>query len=192
KDEDVILLDEPGENVHVNIRHTKDYQFVTVNVFSTTYSKVFLINASDPLSGLTLVWECEACAHCIIEHHHGYLYLFTNADRGGQSVDCHYLLRSPLNSSGPRKWENVFIDDDDLIIEDVDFSNSHLALIVREGERFRLCTIALPMPNNKGAVHLREVFPHFLPLPESVSQISPGTNYDFFSSIMRFTISSPV
>lgn len=40
KDEDVILLDEPGENVHVNIRHTKDYRFVTVNVFSTTYSKV--------------------------------------------------------------------------------------------------------------------------------------------------------
>ncbi|PWA59727.1 prolyl oligopeptidase family protein [Artemisia annua] len=192
KDEDVILLDEPGENVHVNIRHTKDYRFVTVNVFSTTYSKVFLINAADPLSGLTLVWECEACAHCIIEHHHGYLYLFTNADRGGQSVDCHYLLRSPLNSSGPRKWENVFIDDNDLIIEDVDFSDSHLALIVREGERLRLCSVALPMQNNKGAVHLREVFPHFLPLPESVSQISPGTNYDFFSSIMRFTISSPV
>lgn len=45
KDEDVMLLEEPGENVHVNIRHTKDFQFVTVNVFSTTYSKVFaLIN----------------------------------------------------------------------------------------------------------------------------------------------------
>ncbi|KAL8231372.1 hypothetical protein R6Q57_001150 [Mikania cordata] len=169
KDEDVILLEEPGENVHVNIRHTKDFQFVTVNIFSTTYSKVYLINAADPLSGLTLVWECEACAHCIIEHHQGYLYLFTNADRSGQSVDFHYLLRKPLHSSGPRKWENVFIDEKNLIIEDVDFCNSHL-----------------------GAVHLRELYPSFLPLPESVSQISPGTNYDFYSSIMRFTISSPV
>lgn len=42
KDEDVILLEEPGENVHVNIRHTKDFKFVTVNVFSTTYSKKIL------------------------------------------------------------------------------------------------------------------------------------------------------
>ncbi|MFS7974058.1 putative oligopeptidase B [Helianthus anomalus] len=187
-----MLLEEPGENVHVNIRHTKDFQFVTVNIFSTTYSKVYLINAADPLYGLTLVWECEACAHCIIEHHQGYLYLFTDADRGGQSVDCHYLHRSPLHSSGPRKWENVFIDDEDLIIEDVDFCNSHMVLIIREGGRFRLCSVALPMTSSKGAAYLRELYPNFLPLPESVSQISPGTNYDFYSSIMRFTISSPV
>ncbi|KAM0032180.1 putative oligopeptidase B [Helianthus debilis subsp. tardiflorus] len=192
KDEDVMLLEEPGENVHVNIRHTKDFQFVTVNIFSTTYSKVYLINAADPLSGLTLVWECEACAHCIIEHHQGYLYLFTDADRGAQSVDCHYLLRSPLYSSGPRKWENVFIDDEDFIIEDVDFCNSHMVLIIREGGRFRLCSVALPMTSSKGAAYLRELYPNFLPLPESVSQISPGTNYDFYSPIMRFTISSPV
>lgn len=41
-DEDVMLLEEPEENVHVNIRHTKDFKFVTVYVFSTTYSKVLL------------------------------------------------------------------------------------------------------------------------------------------------------
>ncbi|KAL7606042.1 hypothetical protein Lser_V15G20495 [Lactuca serriola] len=192
KDEDVILLEEPEENVHVNIRHTKDFKFVTVYVFSTTYSKVFLINAADPLSGLTLVWECEACAHCIIEHHQGYLYLFTNANKEGNSVNYHYILRSPLHSSSPRKWENVFIDDNDLVIEDVDFCDSHLVLIVKEGERFRLCSVALPLPRNKDVFHLKELGLHFLPLPESVSQISPGPNYDFYSPIMRFTISSPV
>ncbi|KAL4560309.1 hypothetical protein LXL04_032459 [Taraxacum kok-saghyz] len=40
KDEDVILLEEPAQNLHVNIRHTKNFKFVTVNVFSTTISKV--------------------------------------------------------------------------------------------------------------------------------------------------------
>lgn len=38
--------------------------------------------------------------------------------------------------------------------------------------------------------HLKELGLHFLPLPESVSQISHGPNYDFYSPIMRFTISS--
>nr|KAJ0223977.1 hypothetical protein LSAT_V11C200082240 [Lactuca sativa] len=142
-DEDVMLLEEPEENVHVNIRHTKDFKFVTVYVFSTTYSKVFLINATDPLSGLTLVWECEACAHCIIEHHQGYLYIFTNANKEGQSVNYHYILRSPLHSSSPRKWENVFIDDNDLVIEGVDLYDTF------EGERFRLWSVALPLPRNK-------------------------------------------
>lgn len=39
-DEDVLILEESDENVYVNIRHTKDFRFVTVNTFSTTSSKV--------------------------------------------------------------------------------------------------------------------------------------------------------
>lgn len=39
-DKDVLLLEEPEGNVFVTIRHTKDFRFVTVNTFSTTYSKL--------------------------------------------------------------------------------------------------------------------------------------------------------
>ena len=39
-EEDVKLLEESDDNVYVNIRHTKDFQFVTVNTFSLTSSKV--------------------------------------------------------------------------------------------------------------------------------------------------------
>lgn len=39
-DDDVLLLEELDENVYVNIRHTKDFCFVTVNTFSPTSSKV--------------------------------------------------------------------------------------------------------------------------------------------------------
>ncbi|KAI3719168.1 hypothetical protein L6452_20062 [Arctium lappa] len=83
KDEDVILLEGMVENVHVNIRHTKDFRFITVNVFSTTYAK------------------------------------------------------------------SVCIDNKDLIVEDANFYDSYLVLTVREGGRFKLCSIALPLPNNK-------------------------------------------
>lgn len=38
--EDVLLLEESDEGVHINIRHTKDFHFVTVNTFSLTSSKV--------------------------------------------------------------------------------------------------------------------------------------------------------
>lgn len=55
---------------------------------------------------MTLVWESEANVHCIIEHHQGYLYLFTDAAIKGQPVDHHYLLYSPVASScSPRNWE---------------------------------------------------------------------------------------
>lgn len=60
------------------------------------------------MSGLKLVWECDALAHCTIEHHRGYLYLFTDAPKGGRSVECHYLLCSPVDLSSTRKWEVVW------------------------------------------------------------------------------------
>ncbi|PKI64747.1 hypothetical protein CRG98_014879 [Punica granatum] len=191
-EDDVLLLEEPNDNVYVNLRHTKDFQFVTVNTFSTTSSKVFLIDAANPLSGLTLIWECEGQAHCIVEHHRGILYLFTDASKDGQSVDHHYLLRSPLSTSGPRIWENVFVLEEDSVVEDVDFSDKYLALIIREGKNFRICSVTLPLPVGKGELNLKELNPQFLPLPQSVTQISPGPNYDFCSTTMRFTISSPV
>ncbi|OVA10529.1 Peptidase S9 [Macleaya cordata] len=191
-EDDVLLVEESDENIYLNIRHTKDFQFVSVNVFSNTFSKVYLINAADPLSGMKLVYECEPHAHCIVEHHRGYLYLFTDAAKEGQPVDFHYLLCCPVEVSESRNWETIFLDESDFVIEDVDFNDTHLVLILREGQKFKICSIPLPLPNRKGAVALKELNPSFLPLPKYVAQISPGPNYDYYSSTMRFTISSPV
>jgi len=41
------------------------------------------------------------------------------------------------------------VDDPDLIIEDVDFSDKYLALIVREGKKVQLCSVGLPLPFGK-------------------------------------------
>lgn len=41
-DEDVLVLEESDNDVFVNIRHTKDFRFVTVNTFSIESSKVLL------------------------------------------------------------------------------------------------------------------------------------------------------
>ena len=67
------------------------------------------MNAADPLSGMTLVWECKGQAHCIVEHHKGYLYVFTDAAKDGQLADSHYLLCTSLDaSSSPRIWQVVW------------------------------------------------------------------------------------
>ncbi|KAG9440773.1 hypothetical protein H6P81_020938 [Aristolochia fimbriata] len=193
--EDVLLLEEFDENVYVNIRNTKDFRFVTVHTFSNTFSRVYLINGADPMSGMTLVWECEPQAHCIIEHHRGYLYLFTDAARTALDtpMDSHYLLRCSVEAAGSKIWENVFLEDPNRRIEDVDFCDTHLALILREGRKYCICSIALPLPmDGKGPLDLNAVSLRFLPLPKHVCQISAGTNYDYYSSTMRFIISSPV
>ena len=45
--------------------------------------------------------------------------------------------------------QEVLVDDPDLIIEDIDFSDKYLALIVREGRKVQLCSVGLPLPYGK-------------------------------------------
>ncbi|PKU60214.1 oligopeptidase B [Dendrobium catenatum] len=189
--DDVLILEESDENAYVNIRNTKDFQFITVNIFSNTSSKVYLINAAEPLNNMTLVWECEPLSNCIIEHHHKILYLFTNAAKGAVPADSHYLLCSRLEASGYGNWENVILEEPAVSLEDVDFCDTHMVLVLKEDKRYRLCSILLPL-DTKGPAHLENLHPCFLPLPNHVCQIQSGPNYDYYSSIMRFTISSPV
>lgn len=54
---------------------------------------------------MRLVWEGESQVHCIVEHHHGRLYLFTDASREGTPVDSHYLMLSDVESPGPKSWK---------------------------------------------------------------------------------------
>ncbi|KAM0827069.1 hypothetical protein ACQ4PT_068435 [Festuca glaucescens] len=54
---------------------------------------------------MTLVWEGESQVHCIVEHHHGRLYLFTDASREGVHVNSHYLMQSDVESPGPKSWK---------------------------------------------------------------------------------------
>ena len=49
----------------------------------------------------------------------------------------------------PHKLQEVIVDDPDLVIEDVDFSDKYLALIVRENRNFQLCSVGLPLPFEK-------------------------------------------
>lgn len=67
--------------------------------------QVYLINASDPLSRMALVWEGESQVHCIVEHHRGCLFLFTDAAREGVPVDSHYLMQSDVRCAGPKSWK---------------------------------------------------------------------------------------
>lgn len=41
--DDTIILEESDENIFLSIRNTKDFSFITINVFSDSSSKVLLL-----------------------------------------------------------------------------------------------------------------------------------------------------
>ncbi|KAJ3670119.1 hypothetical protein LUZ60_010443 [Juncus effusus] len=200
--DDILILEETNENVHLNIRNTKDYEYITVNVFSDTSSKVYLIKGDEPLANMNLIWEGEAQAHCIVEHNKGKLYLFTNSSKDDNDVsyDSHYILCSDADSAGSYNWKNLLIEEDGMSLIDVDFCDTHMVLVLNQeninnnnNNKFRLCSINIPLPSDLTLpVRLSALHPSDLPLPQHVCEISSGPNYDYYTSTMRFTISSPV
>uniref|UniRef100_A0A0E0QSA0 Prolyl endopeptidase n=1 Tax=Oryza rufipogon TaxID=4529 RepID=A0A0E0QSA0_ORYRU len=127
---------------------------------------VYLINASDPLSRMRLVWEGESQVHCIVEHHHGRLYLFTDASREGTPVDSHYLMLSDVESPGPKSWKDVFLEEPGVILEDVDFCDTHMVLVLRQGRKLKLCSVKLPFPEHiRVPARLSDFHPFDLSLP---------------------------
>lgn len=45
--------------------------------------------------------------------------------------------------------QTVFIDDPELIIEDVDFCKTHLSLIVKEMQSLKICVVDLPLKTER-------------------------------------------
>lgn len=45
--------------------------------------------------------------------------------------------------------QDVFVSDENLIIEDVDFCSKYMVLILREGRNLRICSVMLPLPHQK-------------------------------------------
>ncbi|KAH9311848.1 hypothetical protein KI387_026883, partial [Taxus chinensis] len=190
---DTLLMEELDDSRYLTIRGTKDYQFITINCSSSKLSQVYLLDTTDLGTGLYKVWECESDVHSLLEHHHGYLYMFTDAPRDGNPVDGHYLLRRHTGASNLDDWENVFIDEPDMKIEDVDFFDKHMVLTLRKGRIPAVCSLDLPLPLDlMGGIYLRDLGPCFLPVPKYVCQISAGRSYDFYSSVVQLVISSPV
>jgi len=118
---DTLLMEDVDDACYVNIRNTKDYEFITINCSSNTSSQVYFLNATSLGAGMHKVWDYKSKVDCILEHHQGYLYMFTDAPRDGKPIDGHYLLRCPIVACDSGVWENVFIDDPDMKIEDAVF-----------------------------------------------------------------------
>ena len=51
--------------------------------------------------------------------------------------------------------QNVFIEEPGVILEDVDFCDTHMVLTLRQGRKLRLCAINLPLTEG---INVSELF----------------------------------
>ncbi|KAI8976952.1 prolyl oligopeptidase family-domain-containing protein, partial [Pilobolus umbonatus] len=174
--EDVLVYEELDDTVFVDITSTKDGRYVTINANSLSSSEVRVIPTHHDFSTpapIQLIKPRVPGVEYYVDHHDDTFYILTNADHARNFK----LVRAADRSS---EWEDVITMNPTEKIEDVDlFKNYVVVYGRRDGLPMILC-------HDLTTNHTHEV-----KLPETFCVLQPGTNLEFNTDYVRFSITSP-
>ncbi|XP_022725806.1 uncharacterized protein LOC111282119 [Durio zibethinus] len=207
--DDILIFTESDPSYCVDLTSTKDGKFITVNsnsrssseegiyLFTTiSFSYVYVVDATDPLSGLQRVHERVSGIQYFLEHHFGFFYILTNAPMKENmmcSSDGFYLARCQAGDIQSTTWQNIFYASKDTILQDMDIFYGHLVLFLNKRGCPMICSVDLPINVDcKHQMRIEDLDPWFFPVPSNSCSIQPGSNLDFASSVYRVVLSSPV
>ncbi|XVF43292.1 hypothetical protein PTKIN_Ptkin02bG0028300 [Pterospermum kingtungense] len=183
--DDALIFTESDSSYCVDITSTKDGKFITV----------FVVDATDPLSGLQRVHERVPGVQYFLEHHFGFFYILTNAPmkENMSSSEGFYLARCQVGDIQSATWQNIFCAGKDTSLQDMDIFYGHLVLFLNKKGCPMMCSIDLPIKVDcKPQMRIEDLDPWFFPMPSNSCSIQPGSNLDFTNSAYRVVLSSPV
>ncbi|KAK6251985.1 hypothetical protein QUC31_013705 [Theobroma cacao] len=157
---------------------------------------VYVVDSTDPLSGLRRVHERVSGVQYFLEHHFGFFYILTNAPVKESmmcSTEGYYLARCQVGDIQSTTWQNIFYPSEDTSLQDMDIFNGHLVLFLNKKGFPMLCSVDLPINVDcKRQMMIEDLDPWFFPMPSNSCSIQPGSNLDFTNSVYRVVLSSSV
>ncbi|KAK8604288.1 hypothetical protein V6N13_099235 [Hibiscus sabdariffa] len=184
--DDTLVFTENDSSYCVDLTSTKDGKFITV----------YVVDATDPLSGLQRVHGRVSGVQYFLEHHFGFFYILTNAPME-ENMKCSneglYLARRQVGDIQSTTLQNIFFPSEDTSLQDMDIFNGHLVLCLNKNGFPMMCSIDLPISVDcKPQMQIEDLDPWIFPIPSNSCTIEPGSNLDFMNSVYRVVLSSPV
>ncbi|PKY44579.1 hypothetical protein RhiirA4_356482 [Rhizophagus irregularis] len=178
--DDILIYEEKDKSSFVDITVTKDKSFITLNSNGFSTSEVRLFDAYHDFSKgfpeLKLIEPRSIGLEYYVDHHDEFLYILTNADNARNFK----LVRASLEKCDKKNWETIFTVKDSEKIEDIDIFRKFAVLFAkREGLPIILCYNFVSQDM------------HQIELPTKFCVVSPETNIDYDTDIVRFTCDSP-
>ncbi|XVE74405.1 hypothetical protein DITRI_Ditri12bG0014300 [Diplodiscus trichospermus] len=184
--DDALVFTESDSSYCVDLTSTKDGKFITV----------YVVDATNPLSGLQRVHKRVPGVQYFLEHHIGFFYILTNApmkENMKGSSEGFYLARCRVGDIRSTTWENIFYASKDTSLQDMDIFRGHLVFFLNKKGCPIICSVDLPINIDcKCQMRIEDLDPWFFPVPSNSCSIQPGSNLDFTNSVYRVVLSSPV
>ncbi|CAA0825569.1 Prolyl oligopeptidase family protein [Striga hermonthica] len=198
-EDDAIIFTEEDSRFCVDITSTKDGKFITVNSNSWTSSEegTYFFNAANPQIGLQRFCKRVSGVQYFLEHHSGYFYALTNADKSNIkkfSGNGYYLTRCQDGNPQAANLKNIIMPGEDICLEDMDIFHNHLVLLLNRKGTPSICSINMPIDFEcEKEMEIDDLDPWYFPLPSDMyTVITPGSNHDFMTTKYRAVLSSPV
>jgi oligopeptidase B len=173
---DALVFHEADERFELDVMRTKSGAYVFIETFSHTTSEVRFVQADIPAGDFRVMFPRVHEVEYDAAHHGGDFYIRIN-DAGRNFR----LVKTPAANPSPQNAVEVRPHRDAVMIEEVDAFRDHLMLLERDNglrqiEIERLST---------GARHRVE-------FPEPVYTVTPATNPEFDTRVLRFSYTSLV
>ncbi|GER43823.1 prolyl oligopeptidase family protein [Striga asiatica] len=164
---------------------------------ANNFPHVYIIDAANPQIGLQRFCKRVSGVQYFLEHHSGYFYALTNADKSNIrkfSGNGYYLTRCRDENPQAANLKNIIMPGEDICLEDMDIFHNHLVLLLNRKGTPSICSINMPIDFEcEKEMEIDDLDPWYFPLPSDMcTVITPGSNHDFMTTKYRAVLSSPV
>ncbi|MDX2179631.1 MAG: S9 family peptidase [Bryobacteraceae bacterium] len=173
---DALVLHEPDERFYVQVRKSKDDEFIFIEIGSQTTSEARYLSASAPTTAPKTLYPRVQDIEYDVQHHKGNFYVRIN-DKGRNFR----LVRVPVSSPDLAKATEVIAHRIDALLEGHDLFTNHLIVAERSNglRQLRVTNLA----KNES---------HSIDAPEPAYVFGLDQNPEFNTSTLRFTYTSLV
>ncbi|CAG8682442.1 12057_t:CDS:10, partial [Funneliformis mosseae] len=177
---DILIYEDYDKSSFVDITVTRDKSFIAINSNSFSTSEVRIFDAyhdfSKGIPELKLIEPRSSGLEYYVDHHNGFLYILTNS----ANTRNFKLVRASLDNCNKRNWETIFSFKNNELIEDIDIFRKFAVIFAkREGLPIIFC------------YNFDSHDVHQIELPTKFCVVSPDTNINYDTDIVRFTCDSP-
>ncbi len=173
---DAILYEEEDAGKFVGLGTTQSRRFLLVSSHDHQTSEISLLDAGSPYAAAQLVAAAETEHDYSVEHHGDRLIILTNSE----GAEDFRIVEAPVASPGRENWREIVAHKPGRLILDIAVFADHLVRLERED--------GLPRIVVRRFVDGAE---HAIQFDEEAYALSMSSGYEFETTILRFTYSSP-
>lgn len=177
---DTLVHEEKDEMFFLSVGKTRSERFILCELGSMKTTEVRFLEATNPLGAFRPVAERRQDVEYSVDHHGEKFFIAAN----DKAVNFK-LMEAPVESPGVANWKEVIPHRDDVTIEGIDCFKGHLVVYERQGGNPTIRAFKLTGASEPTA-------PHAVAFPESAYDVSPGTNEEFDTTLLRFNYTSLV